>query len=132
MESHKSPSVRSRKEWTGTLNGSVYEESIASPSISGQEKQGSLYPPEKGAEGDEGNSGPAKRPTRMFAPVYNGIGAALGLALTLEGLRKLLIEYWTDGGLSRFSLIVTFPFLFCVSLVSCHIGALNTTLINPT
>jgi hypothetical protein len=58
------------------------------------------------------------RPTRLFAPIYNGLGAALGLALTLEGLRKLLIEFWLDGGTIRFALIAVFPFLFCVSLVS--------------
>lgn len=61
---------------------------------------------------------PMARPTRLFAPVYNGVGAALGLALTLEGLRKLLIEFWLDGGKLRFVLICVFPFLFCVSLVS--------------
>lgn len=71
---------------------------------------------------------PRARPTRLFAPIYNGVGAALGLALTLEGLRKLLIEFWLDGGKLRFILICVFPFLFCVSLVSpsspfSHIGS---------
>lgn len=57
-----------------------------------------------------------KRPIRLFAPIYNGLGAALGLLLTLEALRKMLAEYWLDGGKLRFVLLVTLPFLFCVSL----------------
>jgi hypothetical protein len=59
----------------------------------------------------------APRPTRLFAPIYNGLGAALGLALTLEGLRKMMMEYWLDGGMVRFALLAVCPFLFCVSLV---------------
>ncbi|KIM25812.1 hypothetical protein M408DRAFT_204530 [Serendipita vermifera MAFF 305830] len=118
LDGPKSPSVRSGKEWTGTLNGSMYEESIHSgfnSSSHAQEKNGAPFA-ENGDSDDKESNGPAKRPTRLFAPIYNGLGAALGLALTLEGLRKLLIEYWTDGQLTRFSLIATFPFLFCVSL----------------
>jgi hypothetical protein len=71
------------------------------------------YNAEKDSEAKEA----PPRPTRLFAPVYNGLGAALGLALTLEGLRKLLIEFWLDNGKIRFALIAVFPFLFCVSLV---------------
>jgi hypothetical protein len=80
----------------------------------GNEKGGPAGNPEVDSESKEA----APRPTRLFAPVYNGLGAALGLALTLEGLRKLLIEFWLDGGTVRFALIAVFPFLFCVSLVS--------------
>jgi hypothetical protein len=72
---------------------------------------------------------PASRPTRLFAPIYNGLGAALGLGLTLEGLRKMLIEFWQDGGKLRFILICVFPFLFCVSLVSALKFTLRSFLI---
>lgn len=58
----------------------------------------------------------APRSMRLFAPVYNGIGAALCLVLTMDGLRKLLIEFWLVGGPIRFALIAVFPFIFCVSL----------------
>lgn len=75
----------------------------------------------KEAAADSEKAAKVKRPTRLFAPVYNGLGAALGLALTLEGLRKLLIEYWTDQQAVRFALVATFPFLFCVSLVRVDI-----------
>ncbi|KAG8770838.1 hypothetical protein FRC15_003884, partial [Serendipita sp. 397] len=68
-------------------------------------------------DGDEVESDkPAKRPTRLFAPIYNGLGAALALVMTLDVVRKLLIEYWLDGGVMRFTLVVVTPFLFCVSL----------------
>lgn len=60
----------------------------------------------------------AVRPTRLFAPIYNGLGAALALALTLDTLRKLMVEYWLDGGKLRFILLLIVPLLFCVSLVS--------------
>ncbi|CAG7848461.1 SubName: Full=Uncharacterized protein {ECO:0000313/EMBL:CCA73139.1} [Serendipita indica DSM 11827] len=59
---------------------------------------------------------PAKRPTRLLAPIYNGLGAALALVLTLDVVRKLLIEFWLDGGTMRFALIAITPLLFCVSL----------------
>lgn len=71
---------------------------------------------EKAGKDVEGSK-PARRPTRLFAPVYNGIGAALALALTLDVVRKLLVEYWLDGEKLRFLLIIIIPFLFCVSLV---------------
>lgn len=70
-----------------------------------------------GEEDVEGN-GPAKRPTKLFAPIYNGLGAALALFLTLDIIRKLLGEFWLDGGKIRFVLVIVAPLLFCVSLVS--------------
>ena len=77
-----------------------------------------------------------KRPTKLIAPIYNGLGAALALCAyhpcTLfnlpltryskvfmgSGLRMLLMEFFLDGDYVRFALVVTMPFLFCVSLVS--------------
>lgn len=66
---------------------------------------------------DEAEAGKTSvRPTRLFAPIYNGLGAALALALTLDTLRKLMVEYWLDGGKLRFILLLIVPLLFCVSL----------------
>ncbi|KAG8810361.1 hypothetical protein FRC18_004096, partial [Serendipita sp. 400] len=59
---------------------------------------------------------PAKRPTRLLAPIYNGIGAGLCLYFMGNGVGMLLREYWIDHDPMRFALVVTVPFLFCVSL----------------
>ncbi|KAJ8496375.1 hypothetical protein ONZ51_g1170 [Trametes cubensis] len=60
--------------------------------------------------------GPSFRPTRMFAPVYCGLGAALSLFFVGSGVSVLLEESLLDGNWSRFGLLATMPFLFCVSL----------------
>lgn len=59
---------------------------------------------------------PATRPTRLFAPVYNGLGAGLCLYFMGTGIKMLLEEYWLDHDPMRFVLVATIPFLFCVSL----------------
>ncbi|KAG8792494.1 hypothetical protein FRC17_008591, partial [Serendipita sp. 399] len=59
---------------------------------------------------------PARRPTRLLAPIYNGIGAGLCLYFMGNGVGMLLREYWIDHDPMRFALVVTVPFLFCVSL----------------
>lgn len=70
----------------------------------------------------------------MFAPVYAGLGAALSLCkcfrrFTLTaylprllvfiscGISMLISEYRLDHEYKRFFVLVTVPFLFCVSLV---------------
>ncbi|KAI0631810.1 glycosyl transferase family group 2-domain-containing protein [Trametes polyzona] len=60
--------------------------------------------------------GPSARPMRMFAPVYCGLGAALSLFFVGSGVSVLLEESLLDGNWSRFALVITIPFLFCVSL----------------
>ena len=85
--------------------------------------------------GDPEKASEMRRPTKVIAPIYNGLGVALALCayppllylvlpLTVlkvfmgSGLRMLLMEWFLDGDYVRFSLAVTMPFLFCVSLVS--------------
>ncbi|KAL7277979.1 hypothetical protein ACG7TL_007932 [Trametes sanguinea] len=65
---------------------------------------------EKNAEG------PSPRPVRLFAPVYNGLGVAMSLFFIGSGVAVLVQEVVLDGDFTRLALLVTTPFLFCVSL----------------
>ncbi|KAJ3724459.1 glycosyl transferase family group 2-domain-containing protein [Lentinula raphanica] len=65
--------------------------------------------PEKG-------STPQPRPTRLFAPFYGGFGAGLSIYFIGSGLSILMQEYRLDNDWKRFLLLVTVPFLYCVSL----------------
>ncbi|EJF59433.1 hypothetical protein DICSQDRAFT_181943 [Dichomitus squalens LYAD-421 SS1] len=60
--------------------------------------------------------GPSPRPIRLFAPVYDGLGAALSIFFVASGVSILLEESLLDGNWARFALLVTAPFLLCVSL----------------
>ncbi|EKM60565.1 uncharacterized protein PHACADRAFT_110066 [Phanerochaete carnosa HHB-10118-sp] len=68
---------------------------------------------EKSAEG------PSSRPMRMFAPVYGGFAVALALFFIGSGISVLIVESTLDENFTRFALLVTSPFLFCVSLFFC-------------
>lgn len=61
--------------------------------------------------------GPEARPIRLFAPIYGGLGAGLSLFFIGSGTNILVREWMLDGSFIRFALLVTAPFLFCVSLV---------------
>ncbi|KAF7344069.1 Glycosyltransferase family 2 protein [Mycena venus] len=63
-----------------------------------------------------GCSGRAARPIRLFAPFYGGLGAGLSLFFVTRGLSTLLIEWHYDSDSRRFALMLTAPYLFCVSL----------------
>ncbi|KAI1784473.1 glycosyl transferase family group 2-domain-containing protein [Ganoderma leucocontextum] len=60
--------------------------------------------------------GPSPRPIRLFAPFYNGLGVALSIFFIASGIAILLEESRLDGTWARFALLVTTPFLLCVSL----------------
>ncbi|OBZ73353.1 hypothetical protein A0H81_07233 [Grifola frondosa] len=60
--------------------------------------------------------GPSERPIRLFAPFYNGLGVALSIFFIGSGVSILLQESMLDENWTRFALLVTTPFLFCVSL----------------
>ncbi|KAJ7510955.1 glycosyl transferase family group 2-domain-containing protein [Mycena galericulata] len=70
--------------------------------------------PEK--QGPASPSGREARPMRMFAPFYGGLGAGLALFFLASGLAVLLQEWRLDHDYRRFGLLVTSPFLVCVSL----------------
>lgn len=76
---------------------------------------------------------------RLFAPFYGGLGCALSVCTVFllscrlranlfhlnsisvfvgSGLQVLMTEWRLDHDYTRFALMVTSPFLFCVSLVS--------------
>lgn len=67
--------------------------------------------------GDAEADGPESRPIRLFAPIYGGLGAGLSLFFVGSGVNILVREWMLDGSLTRFALLATAPFLFCVSLV---------------
>ncbi|KAG7087305.1 hypothetical protein E1B28_013283 [Marasmius oreades] len=56
------------------------------------------------------------RPIRLFAPFYDGFGAALSLYFIGSGLSTLLQEWRLDRGYERFALLAASPLLCCVSL----------------
>ncbi|KAK7018371.1 Glyco-trans-2-like domain-containing protein [Favolaschia claudopus] len=64
----------------------------------------------------EDGLGRASRPIRLLAPFYGGLGAGLSLFFLLSGLATLLAEFRLDGDPTRFALLVTAPFLICISL----------------
>lgn len=79
--------------------------------------------------------GPSPRPVRLVAPIYNGLGVAMSICkprlplnstrlptnsvsvFIASGVSIMFEESLLDGNWSRFALLVTTPFLFCVSLV---------------
>lgn len=82
--------------------------------------------------------GPAARPTRLLAPIYGGFAAGLSVCKCYEmkvqsiihilmvlnvdylgsGVDTMIQEIVLDGSYVRLALLVTLPFLYCISLVS--------------
>ncbi|KAF9552144.1 hypothetical protein CPC08DRAFT_738237 [Agrocybe pediades] len=58
----------------------------------------------------------APRPIRLYAPMYGGLGLGLALFFIISGMDTLMQEWRLDGDYRRFALLVTAPFLVCVSL----------------
>ncbi|KAG1781357.1 glycosyl transferase family group 2-domain-containing protein [Suillus placidus] len=56
------------------------------------------------------------RPIMLYAPVYNGLAAALAFVFIGNGLTTLLSEFRLDGNYTHFTLCALMPLLFCVSL----------------
>ncbi|KAK7044002.1 hypothetical protein VNI00_008170 [Paramarasmius palmivorus] len=56
------------------------------------------------------------RRTVLYAPVYNGLAAAMAAVFIGNGVKILLWEWYLDNMFTRFALLVTLPFLYCVSL----------------
>ncbi|KAG1764063.1 hypothetical protein EV702DRAFT_1155002 [Suillus placidus] len=55
-------------------------------------------------------------PIMLYAPVYNGLSAALAFSFIGKGLTTLLSEFRLDGNYTNFTLCALMPLLFCVSL----------------
>ncbi|KAF8839996.1 hypothetical protein BDN67DRAFT_969247 [Paxillus ammoniavirescens] len=71
-------------------------------------------------EKDAEKAGPTQRRTRLIAPIYNGLGCALAIFFIGSGISMLLQESILDGNWIRFSLLVTAPLSFCVSIFFCN------------
>ncbi|KAG1848118.1 glycosyl transferase family group 2-domain-containing protein, partial [Suillus subluteus] len=78
-------------------------------------------------EGSPGSQGP--RPLRLYAPFYCGLATALSIFFIGSGLSVLLAEWLLDDNYTRFILLVTSPFLFCISLFFCLQLVGNLTLV---
>ncbi|KAH8105321.1 glycosyl transferase family group 2-domain-containing protein [Cristinia sonorae] len=59
---------------------------------------------------------PSSRPMRLFAPVYGGLAVALSIYFIGTGVNIMIQEVVLDGSYIRLALLVTAPFLFCVSI----------------
>ncbi|KAI0287145.1 glycosyl transferase family group 2-domain-containing protein [Russula brevipes] len=68
------------------------------------------------APSDLEKGGTSARPTRYFAPVYGGLGLALSTFFIGSGVSMVLQEWRLTNDFTRFALLATAPFLFCVSL----------------
>ncbi|KAJ2912856.1 hypothetical protein MD484_g7548, partial [Candolleomyces efflorescens] len=66
--------------------------------------------PEKGKDPREA------RPVRLLAPFYAGFGFGLAIFFVASGIAIMLQEFRLDQDYIRFALLVTTPFLVCVSL----------------
>ncbi|KAJ7734659.1 glycosyl transferase family group 2-domain-containing protein [Mycena metata] len=79
---------------------------------------------ESGATG--GGEGGKERKLVLLGQLYAGCGAALAAYFCLSGLSVLLEEYALDHDPTRFALLVTFPVIFCVLIVSVHSSSFRT------
>ncbi|ESK90098.1 glycosyltransferase family 2 protein [Moniliophthora roreri MCA 2997] len=69
-----------------------------------------------GLESLEFGTAEQKRPVLLYAPVYNGLAAALAIVFMGNSVNSLIQEWLLDRSFIRLALIATLPFLFCVSL----------------
>ncbi|KAL1719962.1 glycosyl transferase family group 2-domain-containing protein [Schizophyllum commune] len=81
---------------------------------------------------EKGEASKEARPIRLFAPFYNGLGVGLSIFFIASGLSVLLQEFRLDNDYTRFALMATTPFLFCVSIFfSLQVIAVISYLIGP-
>ncbi|KAH7912096.1 glycosyl transferase family group 2-domain-containing protein [Hygrophoropsis aurantiaca] len=59
------------------------------------------------------------RPIRLYAPIYCGLATGLSIFFVGSGVSILISEWVLDNNYTRFALLVTSPFLFCISLFFC-------------
>ncbi|KAF8589551.1 hypothetical protein K439DRAFT_1332659 [Ramaria rubella] len=72
--------------------------------------------PAKKGQKEEGGEARPPRKTQLLAGFYAGISVALSIFFLGTAFRLLISEWKQDGGLARFGLCATMPFIFCISL----------------
>lgn len=69
---------------------------------------------EKAAIGEATVESESVRPTWHQAPIMGGLAIGLNVFISAIEIRKLLVEYLTDGEPMRFLILISLPFQFCV------------------
>ncbi|KAG2059448.1 hypothetical protein BDR06DRAFT_1003558 [Suillus hirtellus] len=115
---------RTRPPLPSTHEPSIYSEKPADPRLtpsstvnSDSQRRtwfGRVVPSQQDPEKTEQKQ-PA-RPIMLYAPLYNGLCAALAFIFIGNGVRTLLQEFRLDGNYTHFALGALVPLLFCVSL----------------
>ncbi|KAF8841492.1 hypothetical protein BDN67DRAFT_1010564 [Paxillus ammoniavirescens] len=72
--------------------------------------------PLSSSEIEKGSREPLKRPTMLYAPLYNGLAAGLAAVFMGNGIKIVLQEYELDQNYMHFVLLVLVPPLFGISL----------------
>jgi len=131
---------RSRAPARSSLSASTVPQSETSSATGSAINLGEKAPPmeavdEKAEEAladrdlPELEKGKSDRPQRLFAPVYGGLAAALSMFYCGNGAMILAEEVLLDGNYIRLALLVTLPFLFCVSLFFSQSIVQNITMV---
>ncbi|KIJ12732.1 hypothetical protein PAXINDRAFT_171041 [Paxillus involutus ATCC 200175] len=72
--------------------------------------------PLSSSEIEKGSREPLRRPTMLYAPLYNGLAAGLAAVFMGNGIKIVLQEYELDQNYMHFVLLVLIPPLFGISL----------------
>ncbi|KAG2336626.1 hypothetical protein BDR05DRAFT_896462 [Suillus weaverae] len=104
---------RTKPPLPSTHELSIYSDKPADPRLTPSStisQNPSCADPEKASQKQ------SARPIMLYAPVYNGLSAALAFIFIGKGLTTLLSEFRLDGNYTHFALCALMPLLFCVSL----------------
>ncbi|KAG2127997.1 glycosyl transferase family group 2-domain-containing protein [Suillus clintonianus] len=113
---------RTRPPLPSTHELSIYSEKPVDPNLTpsstldSEVKRNWFGRPIQDQDPEKVTQKPTARPIMLYAPVYNGLAAALAFIFIGNGLRTLLTEFRLDGNYTHFALCALMPLLFCVSL----------------
>ncbi|KAH7890394.1 glycosyl transferase family group 2-domain-containing protein [Phlebopus sp. FC_14] len=72
--------------------------------------------PMSASEVEKGNQEPLRRPTMLYAPIYNGLSAGLAIVFMGNGVKIVLQEWQLDQDYTHFALLSLIPIFLAVSL----------------